>query len=124
MSGEKSPSLSPQPIFLKPTSPRPFELFDAHDVSFVLVTKSFTTTSSVGRLALNVLLSFARCEREAIGVPLPTSPTPSLNNPISASASFASLVAQWRWRLLHCGAVRTRWTRFERCVEIKIETEI
>ncbi len=36
------------------------ELFDAHDVSFVSVTQSFNTSSSMGRLTLNVLLSFAQ----------------------------------------------------------------
>jgi hypothetical protein len=35
------------------------ELFDAHDVSFVSVTQQFNTTTSMGRLTLNVLLSFA-----------------------------------------------------------------
>jgi DNA invertase Pin-like site-specific DNA recombinase len=43
------------------------ELFDEHDVSFVSVTQSFNTTSSMGRLTLNVLLSFAQFEREVIG---------------------------------------------------------
>jgi Resolvase, N terminal domain len=43
------------------------ELFDAHDVSFVSVTQSFNTSSSIGRLTLNVLLSFAQFEREVIG---------------------------------------------------------
>ena len=43
------------------------ELFDADDVSFVSVTQSFNTTSSMGRLTLNVLLSFAQFEREVIG---------------------------------------------------------
>jgi site-specific DNA recombinase len=43
------------------------ELFDAHAVSFVSVTQSFNTTSSMGRLTLNVLLSFAQFEREVIG---------------------------------------------------------
>lgn len=43
------------------------ELFDAFDVSFVSVTQSFNTTSSMGRLTLNVLLSFAQFEREVIG---------------------------------------------------------
>ena len=42
------------------------ELFDAHEVSFVSVTQSFNTTSSMGRLTLNVLLSFAQFEREVI----------------------------------------------------------
>ena len=40
------------------------ELFDAHNVSFVSVTQAFNTTSSMGRLTLNVLLSFAQFERE------------------------------------------------------------
>ena len=43
------------------------EVFDAHGVSFVSVTQSFNTTSSMGRLTLNVLLSFAQFEREVIG---------------------------------------------------------
>jgi DNA invertase Pin-like site-specific DNA recombinase len=40
------------------------ELFDDHGVSFVSVTQQFNTTTSMGRLALNVLLSFAQFERE------------------------------------------------------------
>ena len=43
------------------------ELFDAHAVSFVSVTQSFNTTTSMGRLTLNILLSFAQFEREVIG---------------------------------------------------------
>jgi site-specific DNA recombinase len=43
------------------------ELFDQHRVSFVSITQSFNTTSSMGRLTLNVLLSFAQFEREVIG---------------------------------------------------------
>ena len=43
------------------------ETFDQHGVSFVSVTQSFNTTSSMGRLTLNVLLSFAQFEREVIG---------------------------------------------------------
>src|SRR6476646_4058643 len=43
------------------------ELFDGQGVSFVSVTQSFNTTSSMGRLTLNVLLSFAQFEREVIG---------------------------------------------------------
>ncbi|MDF2367760.1 recombinase family protein [Sneathiella sp.] len=40
------------------------ENLDKHDVSFVSVTQAFNTTSSMGRLTLNVLLSFAQFERE------------------------------------------------------------
>src|SRR6516164_8186499 len=43
------------------------EIFDAEDVSFVSVTQQFNTTSSMGRLTLNVLLSFAQFEREVTG---------------------------------------------------------
>jgi site-specific DNA recombinase len=43
------------------------EIFDAHQVSFVSVTQQFNTTSSMGRLTLNVLLSFAQFEREVTG---------------------------------------------------------
>ena len=43
------------------------ELFDEHTVSFVSVTQSFNTTTSMGRLTLNVLLSFAQFEREVTG---------------------------------------------------------
>src|SRR6516165_10379253 len=43
------------------------ELFDAHSVSFVAVTQQFNTTTSMGRLTLNVLLSFAQFEREVTG---------------------------------------------------------
>ena len=46
---------------------RMVELFDAHGVSFVSVTQAFNTTTSMGRLTLNVLLSFAQFEREVTG---------------------------------------------------------
>ena len=43
------------------------EAFDANAVSFVSVTQAFNTTTSMGRLTLNVLLSFAQFEREVTG---------------------------------------------------------
>ena len=43
------------------------EIFDAQGVSFVSVTQQFNTTSSMGRLTLNVLLSFAQFERDVTG---------------------------------------------------------
>ena len=43
------------------------ELFDAHGTSFVSVTQAFNTSTSMGRLTLNVLLSFAQFEREVAG---------------------------------------------------------
>jgi DNA invertase Pin-like site-specific DNA recombinase len=46
---------------------RMVDLFDRHQVTFVSVTQAFNTTSSMGRLTLNVLLSFAQFEREVTG---------------------------------------------------------
>jgi DNA invertase Pin-like site-specific DNA recombinase len=43
------------------------EVFDVHGVSFVSVTQAFNTATSMGRLTLNVLLSFAQFEREVTG---------------------------------------------------------
>ncbi|MCS6930722.1 MAG: recombinase family protein [Acetobacteraceae bacterium] len=48
-------------------SARLVQTFDTHDVTFVSVTQSFNTTTSMGRLTLNILLSFAQFEREVIG---------------------------------------------------------
>lgn len=46
---------------------RIMQVFDQHQVSFVSVTQHFNTTHSMGRLTLNILLSFAQFEREIIG---------------------------------------------------------
>ena len=43
------------------------EIFDEHKVTFVSVTQAFNTTTSMGRLTLNILLSFAQFERELAG---------------------------------------------------------
>jgi site-specific DNA recombinase len=43
------------------------EIFDRHHVTFVSVTQAFNTTTSMSRLTLNILLSFAQFEREVIG---------------------------------------------------------
>jgi site-specific DNA recombinase len=43
------------------------DVFDRNDVTFVSVTQAFNTTTSMGRLTLNILLSFAQFEREVIG---------------------------------------------------------
>ena len=43
------------------------EVLDRNNVTFVSVTQSFNTTTSMGRLTLNILLSFAQYEREIIG---------------------------------------------------------
>ena len=52
------------------------ELFDAHGVSFISVTQAFNTTTSMGRLTLNMLLSFAQFEREITGERIPTRSPP------------------------------------------------
>ena len=46
---------------------RLMQVFDEHRVSFVSVTQQFSTTTSMGRLTLNMLLSFAQFEREVAG---------------------------------------------------------
>jgi site-specific DNA recombinase len=46
---------------------RMVDCFDAHGVTFVSVTQQFNTTTSMGRLTLNILLSFAQFEREVTG---------------------------------------------------------
>ena len=46
---------------------RMLSLFEKHNVSFVAVTQQFNTSTSLGRLTLNILLSFAQFEREMIG---------------------------------------------------------
>ena len=43
------------------------EVFDKHEASFVSITQQFNTTTSMGRLTLNILLSFAQFEREVTG---------------------------------------------------------
>src|ERR1022692_3627786 len=46
---------------------RMLSVFEKHKVSFVAVTQQFNTSTSLGRLTLNILLSFAQFERELIG---------------------------------------------------------
>ena len=46
---------------------RILSIFETHNVSFVAVTQQFNTSTSLGRLTLNILLSFAQFERELIG---------------------------------------------------------
>jgi site-specific DNA recombinase len=53
------------------------ELFEAHGVSFGSVTQQFNTTTSMGRLTLNVLLSFAQFEREVTSERIRDSRSPS-----------------------------------------------
>ena len=64
------------------------ELFDGHGVAFVSVTQSFNTTGSMGRLTLNVLLSFAQFEREVTGE--------RIRDKIAASKKKGFGAAAWR----------------------------
>ena len=63
------------------------ELFDRHSVSFVSVTQPFNTTTSMGRLTLNVLLSFAQFEREVT--------SERIRDKIAASKARACGSAAW-----------------------------
>ena len=75
------------------------ELFDAHGVSFVSVTQQFNTTSSMGRLTLNVLLSFAQFEREVTGE--------RIRDKIAASKRKGLWMGGWcRWGICRMSA---RW---------------
>lgn len=113
------------------------ELFDTHGVSFVSVTQQFNTTTSMGRLTLNVLLSFAQFEREVTSerirdkiaaskrkglwvggvVPLGYG-TPASSWPRSrpASGSSASPIRSWlrmiirSWPDMDGSKRRSRWT--------------
>jgi DNA invertase Pin-like site-specific DNA recombinase len=46
---------------------RVIDVFERHGVSFVSISQQFNTTTSMGRLMLNILLSFAQFEREVTG---------------------------------------------------------
>src|SRR5438105_1891079 len=74
------------------------ELFDAHDVSFVSVTQSFNTSSSMGRLTLNVLLSFAQFERELIGERCGTRSLPPSARAFGSEARSRSAMPRWTRR--------------------------
>ena len=79
------------------------EIFDAQGVSFVSVTQQFNTTSSMGRLTLNVLLSFAQFERRLPASESATRCRPCLPTPTrEARASTRKLVFAAR----ACAAVR------------------
>jgi len=107
------------------------EIFDQHDVSFVSVTQSFNTTSSMGRLTLNVLLSFAQFEREVIGERVRDKiaaskrkglwvggPVPlgyrSVDKKIEVAADEAALVRKIFADYLHCGSIGELAALFER----------
>ena len=86
------------------------ELFDEHGVSFVSVTQQFNTTTSMGRLTLNVLLSFAQFEREVTSERIRDKIAASKRKgiwvggplPLGYALKDGELVV-WRTRLNGCG---------------------
>jgi hypothetical protein len=64
---ENSPAIMALAINRSREDPQMLSLFEKHQVSFVAVTQQFNTSTSLGRLTLNILLSFAQFERELIG---------------------------------------------------------
>ena len=89
------------------------ETFDNHGVSFVSVTQQFNTTHSMGRLTLNILLSFAQFEREIIGE--------RIRDKIAAQrrrGRWAGGIRCWGTTLTDPGQARSWWstrTRRRRC---------
>jgi site-specific DNA recombinase len=65
------------------------EVFDANNVTFVSVTQGFNTTTSMGQLTLNILLSFAQFERE-------------VSRPLSHCALLLQRAPGARWRATDC----------------------
>ena len=63
----KSPNSATKVMAAISATPCKADVLDAHDASFVSVTQQFNTTTSMGRLTLNMLLSFAQFEREIAG---------------------------------------------------------
>jgi DNA invertase Pin-like site-specific DNA recombinase len=66
---------------------RMIDIFERHGVSFVSVTQQFNTTTSMGRLMLNILLSFAQFEREVTGERI-------RENEVSAQANLRSRLSR------------------------------
>jgi len=84
------------------------EMFDARGVSFVAVTQQFNTTTSMGRLTLNVLLSFAQFEREVTGERIRDK-----SQPPSARACGWGVFLRWDMRFVSVGwsSIRLKPTR-------------
>jgi DNA invertase Pin-like site-specific DNA recombinase len=83
------------------------ELFDAHQVSFVSVTQAFNTTTSMGRLTLNVLLSFAQFEREVTGE--------RIRDKIAASKRKGIWMGGWFPSAIGSRTGRSMWSRSMLC---------
>src|SRR5437588_9894752 len=79
------------------------DIFDRCGVSFVSITQQFNTTTSMGRLTLNVLLSFAQFEREVIGELISTSKSSvsSIRSAIGLRGSQRPEQQPWRGMGIH-----------------------
>ena len=86
------------------------EIFDTHKVTFVSVTQQFNTTTSMGRLTLNVLLSFAQYEREITGE--------RIRDKFAASSGFA-LILRVTLGLVSSSPSLTHQS-MKRCIFLKI----
>ena len=75
---------------------RLIEIFDRHAVSFISVTQPFNTTTSMGRLTLHVLLSFAQFEREVTGERIRDKIAASKQKGLWMGGQAASRSRRWR----------------------------
>jgi site-specific DNA recombinase len=85
---------------------RMVEIFDGHQVSFVAVTQQFNTTTSMGRLTLNVLLSFAQLEREVTGE--------RIRDKIAASKRKGMWMGDWFRSATRCATGSWQWSNPKR----------
>jgi site-specific DNA recombinase len=74
------------------------EVFDRNQVTFVSVTQSFNTTTSMGRLTLNILLSFAQFEREVPASPSNIKGRPSSRGSANALAESIKTASRSCWK--------------------------
>ena len=88
---------------------RLIEIFDRHEVSFVSVTQQFNTTTSMGRLTLNVLLSFAQFEREVTGERIRDKIAASKKKGMWMAATCRSGMT---CRIASCSSIRPRPRRY------------
>jgi site-specific DNA recombinase len=101
------------------------EVFDAANVSFVSITQAFNTTTSMGRLTLNVLLSFAQFEREVTGERIRDKIAASKKKGMFMGGTVA-LGYEVRNRHLHVNAQEAQTVRhiFQRYTELKSVPEL
>ena len=88
------------------------EIFDAEGVSFVAVTQQFNTTTSMGRLTLNVLLSFAQFEREVTGE--------RIRDKIAASKQKGMWMGGTRSARLRPDAIIVWWSNAEEAETVRL----